>query len=163
MRILFVCSGNTCRSPMAEALFRDLWEREERPVPLTVGSAGLAAVPGEKASSHARKLLAERGIDLESHRSRLLQEDLVKETELILVMTRLQRSLLLDRFPEARGKVHLLKEYAGMEDGEPDISDPFGGDLEKYRRTLEEIEAILPKVLANILNEGGRQDESSSR
>ena len=161
MRILFVCSGNTCRSPMAEALFRDLWEREERPVPLTVGSAGLAAVPGEKASSHARKLLAERGIDLESHRSRLLQEDLVKETELILVMTRLQRNLLLDRFPEARGKVHLLKEMPAWRTGR--ISAIPSARPGKYRRTLEEIEAILPKVLANILNEGGRQDESSSR
>jgi len=160
IKILFVCTGNTCRSPMAEALLRHEWEKRSGGPSLEVLSAGLAAVDGEKASAHARAVMREAGIDLELHRSALLDEHLVGEATLILVMGRQHRDRLLRRFPAAADKTHLLKEFAGMA-GDPDVADPFGGTMEDYRRLYEELRALIEKI-AQIL-EGGRENGHSPR
>ncbi len=142
--ILFVCSGNTCRSVMAEHLLRK--HLEAVGLPVQVESAGLWAAEGEPASAHVRVLLRRDGLDVTGHRSRLLTEGQVDEAGLIVVMTEAHRRSLLDRFPQAEGKIRLLKEYDGYR-GWGDLDDPLGGDWESYERIRTEIERALPELV----------------
>lgn len=108
--ILFVCTGNTCRSPMAEGLLRKM--AKEAGLSLDVHSAGVAAMEGSSISSHSQKVLADKGI--ESGRSaQAVKEPLVAGADLILTMTVRHKNQLLSRFPAAEGKVFTLLEYAG--------------------------------------------------
>ncbi len=148
--ILFVCTGNTCRSPMAEGLFRELIgktpEVKER---VSTGSAGVSASKGMPASIHSVKALAARGINLTPHRSRPLTGALIEESTLILAMTRDHRDTILAYFPEADGKIHLLGDFSPNQ-GNPDISDPFGGSPEQYLRCCDQISQALSGVLRFI-------------
>jgi len=136
-KILFVCTGNTCRSPMAEALFRAKTQGEG----FEVRSAGVAAYDGQPASIHAIQVLQERGIDSE-HTSTRLNGELLAWSDLILTMTASHKQAIQTYFPEAREKVYTLREFIGVE-GYEDIADPYGGSLEDYRRCAVEIEELV--------------------
>ncbi|NLY53947.1 MAG: low molecular weight protein arginine phosphatase [Firmicutes bacterium] len=110
MKILFVCTGNTCRSSMAQALLEHL-AKEQGLTQLEVRSAGLAADPGAKAAVHAEKALQELDIDLSHHRAQNINADLVAWADLILTMTRRHKEAVLRSFPEAEAKVYVLKEF----------------------------------------------------
>ncbi|HBR01955.1 MAG TPA: low molecular weight protein arginine phosphatase [Ruminiclostridium sp.] len=144
-KIVFVCTGNTCRSPMAEALFKDiLKERDGLGAEFSVFSAGIYAYEGDPAAYEAIDAMKEEfGIDISSHRARVLDDQDIREAYIILVMTRHHREMILELYPEAADKVYTLKEYAGEEGGDPDICDPFGGDYEVYKGCSSEIEAML--------------------
>jgi protein-tyrosine-phosphatase len=150
-RILFVCTGNTCRSPLAEALFRSKlgdaqWE---------VRSAGVAAYDGQPASQHTLQVLNERGIS-HDHNAQRLTEELVAWADLILTMTRSHKSLVCTYFPAAADKVFTLREYVGIE-GMEDIADPFGGSVEDYRKCAEEIDESLDR-LYHLLTQQSRSE-----
>lgn len=157
-KVLFVCTGNICRSPMASALLLREWKGRPGLPELEVVSAGLAAADGERASAHARTVMREAGIDLDFHVSAYLSGEHVAGASLILVMSRQHRAQLLHRFPGAAAKTFLLKELAGMA-GNPDVADPYGGSLEDYRRTYEELRAGIAKI-AEILERGGESENS---
>jgi protein-tyrosine phosphatase len=141
--LLFVCTGNVCRSPMAEHLLRALMGPEPD---WSIRSAGLQAGSGLPISTSARAALTQRGIDAGDHRSRPLTEALVDEATLIVVMTAAQRSEMQSRFPEHADKVYLLRSFAAAVEDE-DIDDPIGATVDTYRRTRDEIAAALPGLL----------------
>lgn len=116
--ILFVCTGNTCRSPMAEAILRKL--ASERQLALEVRSAGVAAMDGTSLSRYAEAVLHDHGIH-EPFRSTALHEQLLEWADLILTLTQSHKQYVLERFPVAVGKTHTLKEY--VEDDEAVLND----------------------------------------
>ncbi|RXT08686.1 low molecular weight protein arginine phosphatase [Ammoniphilus sp. CFH 90114] len=146
MNLLFVCTGNTCRSPMAEGLMRKLVEREGLKV--EVQSAGVAAYAGTPASVHTSTILRARGIESQ-HASQPVTSELVSWADLILTMTMSHKQVVAGQFPEAQGKLYTLKEYIGGL-GDMDIMDPFGGSLDVYRRTETELDAALEKLKDKI-------------
>ncbi len=133
--VLMVCSGNTCRSPMAEALLKDLLPGAK------VMSAGVAAREGAPASGETRVLLAQRDLDPEDHRAQRVNRDLVQGADLVLVMTRAHLDLLRREFPQFSSRIRLLAQEAGC--GQQDIIDPFGGGREIYEETLDQLEKVL--------------------
>jgi len=139
MKILFVCTGNTCRSPMAQAMAAQLLGEK-----FDVISAGLMAMPNSAASAHAIAVMNERNIDLSKHKSQLVTEALIKESDLILTMTTSHKEALLQ---SAGNKVHTLGEYAGSNTS---VSDPFGGDLKVYRACADEIYELLEKIKQSL-------------
>ena len=156
-RVLVVCSGNTCRSPMAAAYLQAALA-EQGGAGIQVASAGLHALPGLPAAAEARQAVAEDGLSLAEHRSRPLDEELVTWADLILVMTRAQAEELQRRFPAAAGRVALWREWAaGSAVADPDVPDPFGQPLAGYRLTARQLRreaaAIARRLLAGEAGE----------
>jgi len=150
MHILLVCTGNTCRSPIAEALAkRALAERGTASV--TVGSAGTGAWDGAPVSEGAYLVGLERQIDMSRHQATLLTREIVNGADLILTMARHHRA----RVEELGGadKVHLLGDYAGAQGDEAEVRDPFGGDLQEYRYTFDHLERLLQPAVERIMRE----------
>ena len=154
MRILFVCSGNTCRSPLAEAIARQL-AADRGLHDVTVASAGISAWEGAPASDGSLLVAMERGLDLSAHRARLLDRAMVDDAELILCMGPQHRDAAVATGGE--GKAFLLTEWASRGEDARGVSDPYGGDLAGYRRAADDIAAALEKVFDRVVaeREGG--------
>jgi protein-tyrosine-phosphatase len=146
MNLLFVCSGNTCRSPLAEALARKIADRRGLEA-LNVSSAGTNAWDNVPATDEALLVGMERGLDLTGHRSRKLTPAIVSEADLIFVMT--PGHLEQVKQMGGRGKVHVIDEYASGVSN-MGISDPYGGDLEAYRNTADILEEELGKLFDRL-------------
>lgn len=142
MNVLFVCTGNTCRSPMAAALFNKI--AEKRNLDVRIESAGIFASEGEPASNEAIIAMKKYGIDLLGHHAQNINTELLEKSDLILTMTAAHKMVIE---PSAQGKTYTLCEYAGL-DG--DIPDPFGGDVEEYEECAEKIEEALEKAAEKI-------------
>lgn len=137
MRVLFVCTGNTCRSPMAEGIYNHL----------AVGgiSRGLMA-EGGKASENAIKAMAKMGIDITGHVSRQLTVEDVNESDLVLTMTKMHKMAIVSAVPDAEDKVFTLGEYAGGSD----VTDPYGGDEAVYEECAREIYDYIEKIVVKL-------------
>ncbi len=151
--VLMVCTGNTCRSPLAAALLSRLIE-EKGPQGVSVSSAGVAAQEGAPASEGAYLVALEAGLDLSAHRARQLRPDLVREADLILTMSpsHLRRVVELG----GAGKAMLLSEYATSGAGDAEIPDPFGGDVHSYRATLQNLSRLMAGVHDRLITEVNR-------
>lgn len=150
-KILFVCTGNTCRSPMAGALFTNL-ARQRDNSDVEAMSAGVYAYEGDPASSMAVSVLMDEfGIDISSHRSKVLDIDDIRQAWLILVMTGRHKKMILDIYPEAADKIYTLGQYAEL-GGDPDISDPYGGDYDVYKDCAYEIESALMNIMDKVFD-----------
>ncbi|SHE58519.1 protein-tyrosine phosphatase [Caldanaerobius fijiensis DSM 17918] len=147
--VLFVCTGNTCRSSMAEYIFRDMLNKRGDVKGIKVLSAGISAFPGAMASPEAIEVMKELGIDMSPHRSRALTREMIEKSDLILTMTSEHKRQILSIVPQAENKVFTLKEFAQME--EKDILDPFGKTIDVYRNSAQEIKEALEKSIDKIL------------
>jgi protein-tyrosine-phosphatase len=150
MRILFVCTGNTCRSPLAEAIARR-FAIERGLMDLEIASAGTSAWEGAPASDGAMLISNERSIDLSQHRSQQLTRELVAASDYIFAMGphHLERIEAMG----GEGKAHLLTAYATNGTSDRAVGDPFGGDLDVYRATYDELEREIKRVFDRIAAE----------
>ncbi len=149
-KILFVCTGNTCRSSMAEAIAKKILQKKNKSDRLHVSSAGTSALPNEGANAMAIKALGEMGIDLKGHKATRLTRRAISESTIILVMTQGHKNRVLQIDREAGGKVFTLAEFTGTS---LDILDPIGGAMEVYRQTAADLKYLLELALDKILNE----------
>ena len=147
MNVLFVCTGNTCRSPMAEHLFRRMLADAGR-TEVKVRSAGIAPAMSLGLPMEAASALAEEGVRNVSHRPSGLDRAAVEWADLILAMERAHRDAIVGRYPAAAAKTFLLKAHAGIA-GEESIADPFGGSADEYRAALAEIKTALGAIVRN--------------
>ncbi len=156
--ILFVCTGNICRSPMAEGLFRHATKgrSEYRAI-----SAGVGAMEGQPPSAHGVRALKEIGIDISGARSRMLTADLVEKADYIFGMTHSHVDSINVLFPHAAEKTFLLREFdETLEEFEKDISDPIGGSFETYAYCRDQIEQGILAML-NFLEQSARVQSGS--
>ncbi|MBN2476610.1 MAG: threonylcarbamoyl-AMP synthase [Pirellulales bacterium] len=151
MLVLLVCTGNTCRSPMAEALARDILakrlgcridELEDRGV--IVVSAGIAALMGGRASAEAVEVMSRFGLDIGAHETQPLTEPLVRHADVIYTMTRVHREAIVAQWPGAAERTWLLCQNGS------DVSDPIGGPVERYQACADQIQAELKPRLETL-------------
>jgi len=154
-QILMVCTGNICRSPLAESLMRAEFGRRGVDS-IEVSSAGTGAWEGAPASEGAYLVGLEHGIDLSEHRARLLTSEVVKRADLIFTMARHQRARVEDL--GGSGRVYVLGEYAGITGPEAEVSDPFGAGLDVYRETFGQLTDFIAAATERFVRERGESD-----
>jgi protein-tyrosine-phosphatase len=145
--VLFVCTANMCRSPLAEVLFREMLRRRGLQPGWRTESAGVYASDGQPATEFSRQVAAERGLDLSSHHSKPVDAERLHSADLVLVMEPVHRQVLQDGFPQLAGRVHLLTEMAG-ESGP--VEDPVGTTIENYRETADRLVDLLSRGFDRI-------------
>ncbi|SJZ48300.1 low molecular weight protein arginine phosphatase [Selenihalanaerobacter shriftii] len=139
-KILFVCTGNTCRSSMAEYIFNHLANNEK----YEVESAGISAIEGATVSAQAEQVMGEKGIDISDHEAQKINEELIEEVDLILTMTHQHKNSILNMVPESRRKIFTLKEFVE--------------NTEKLEETTEELQKLYSQInqtRENFLEENG--------
>ncbi len=140
--VLFVCSGNTCRSPMAACLFNAYCAA--RALPYAAESAGLYAADGAPASDGAFTAMKERGLSLSRHAAQPVTSALLRGTRLALCMSEAHAAALRQRFPQATTPIEALS---------PALPDPYGGSAAVYRQTADALEALLPGLIERLAAE----------
>ncbi len=151
--VLFICTANRCRSPMAEAILKRLVAQLGQAEDWHIQSAGTWTEPNLPVTSCSKEVMAQRGIDLGAHRSRPLTVELLHDAAVILVMTQSQREALQTEFPEVAQKTHLLGQLIGQSH---DIEDPYGGPAEEYQLCASEIEWILETGYSRLVRLAGQ-------
>lgn len=153
--IMFVCTGNTCRSPMAEVILNSLLHEHGLSANYRAISAGTAASPGLPAAQSAIETMASDGLDLQNHQSSPVSASLVAGSALVLTMTLGHKAEMLERFPEAAARIFTLGEYAGEPFGAHwEVDDPVGLSRQVYESCRRDLRSAITRVV-NRLKEGG--------
>ena len=151
-RVLIVCTGNVCRSPMAYGLLRRRLEALGLGDLIQVETAGTHALDHQPPTPLAQEVIAERGYDISHHRARTATPEILEQADLILVMTEAHRQAIFHRLPRVLPRVLLLSELAGEH---RDIPDPYGGPREEYEMTAAMIETYIERGLPRLLKRLG--------
>lgn len=138
--VLFICTANICRSPMASALFRQKLRKIYGDDNWLITSAGTWATDGIPASFNSIAVMGEKGIDIQNHRSQIVSSELLQKHNLVLTMEKGHKEALQVEFPKLAERVYLLSEMVG---GTFDIDDPYGGKIDDYRVTADEVDQVL--------------------
>ncbi|MEG1003606.1 low molecular weight protein arginine phosphatase [Clostridium sp.] len=148
MKVLFVCTANTCRSPMAEEIFNKLNTDSS----FRAKSAGITIVPGSFVTENSVELLKkELNIDVKYKEAIQLNESLLDRADVVLTMTDFGKEFIRDNYPKYKGKVFSLCEYAGVK-GE--VTDPYGSTISVYNNIYKELEGIVALLLAKLKKDG---------
>ncbi|MDP2940046.1 MAG: L-threonylcarbamoyladenylate synthase [Candidatus Omnitrophota bacterium] len=145
--LLFVCTGNSCRSVMAQALLKKMLEERDD---VEVLSAGTNAMMGMSVSASTQELLLKEDIDVSSRTAQMVSEMMLKKADLILVMEKTQENKILEKHPSVKNRLYLLKEFAGIEGSDLNIPDPIGSSEEVYQEVFNLIKEAVGKIAAMI-------------
>jgi protein-tyrosine-phosphatase len=145
--VLFVCSANVCRSPMAKSIFRQQLDRKAKRIKWKVESAGTWGLDGCEMAEGVKKVLQEMGIETPVHAARTVEREMLKSFNLILTMEKGHKEALRVEFPEVGERVYLLSEMVGESS---DIRDPMGKGQEEFRAAAQKIASILERGYERI-------------
>lgn len=143
VKILFVCTGNTCRSPMAEAILKHKQINN-----VEVRSAGIYAMPNAQMSAHAQQVLNEAQMSHEHFATQLSQAEMAW-ADLVLTMTTAHKDTVISNYPEAEHKVFTLKEYTN-EGSLENVVDPYGGNSAIYEATFAELKELIDQLIQKL-------------
>lgn len=150
MKIMFICTGNICRSAMAEGMMKKL--AKDNNLDLDICSCGIYAEDGDYATYNAVEAARYYDANIEGHRATNIRKSKIKEMDIILCATESHKQSVLYMYPELKEKVFTMKEYAELDKNgqDMDIKDPWGYDMNVYQNCAEEIEKCLIKIIEKI-------------
>lgn len=155
--VLFICTGNICRSPLAEYFFSDYVEKQGAGDRFDISSAGTYAIDGNRATYEALEAGRRRGLDLTPHRARPVNGSLLSAADHVLVMTQSHHDWLCRHYPGLENKIYLAKLFPSHLSGEPpeitDVPDPYGESVGYYLEVLKMLEPVLPKLFRDTIRE----------
>jgi protein-tyrosine-phosphatase len=149
--LLIICTGNTCRSPMAEGILKAILK--DRGIKnITVSSAGIGAMNGMPATPYAIEAAKNWGVDISSHRAREITRDMIEKADLILGMAPEHVDAVVRKNPKAAAKTFLIKAFpAPYSPSQEKVQDPIGGTLNEYNQTYLELDEVLRKIVNRII------------
>ncbi len=150
MKIMFVCTGNTCRSAMADGFAKKIIK--DKNLNIEVYSAGIFAMTGEHASYNSVAIMKEYDVDIALHKATAIEQSNVEEMDLILCATKTQKAELIVRYNNLKEKIYTMKEYAGIDNNgaDMDIKDPWGFNINTYRICAAEISVCIEKIIEKL-------------
>ncbi len=155
--ILFVCTGNLCRSPLAEGYLNKRL-KDKNISGIKVISAGTIGIEGKPASEGSVRIARENGFDISCHRARAVTHSLVYEADLIIAMEDVHRECVAGMDPDARSKTCLLMDFSRLASPGSPVYDPYGQDYDAYRLAFEQIREGVEGLLEHILEQTGKDE-----
>ena len=146
MRIMFICTSNTCRSAMAHKILEKRAKEENKNI--EVYSCGIFADPADGATNEAIEVMKEYNIDLKPHRSTNIKKSNIEDMDIILCATVGHKNSIINMYPELKEKIFTIREYADFDQNDLDIRDPWGWGIETYRRCVAQIDECIEKIIS---------------